>query len=358
MARVVNFGGSERYAADLAGLLAAAEHTVLVVVQAGWGRGQQERLDWWRKSVKKAQIYAVPAWVPKWLLGWVLGRLMDGFGPDIVHCHLGGANTWAGRAAKRRGIKWISTLHLRWKNKEMQHADGVICIANWQKKEIGSDFAGKVQVIGNWLPDLSMRKHGEFGINSGFVASGRGDGLVVFGSVGRLHKVKGMDVLVRAFQEAFGLPAYAQGGSLGSLREKYNVRLRIVGEGEQRGELERLIAGDARIELVGQCAEMAAEYAQLDVLVSAARYEPFGLTILEGMAHGLPLVCTRSEGPSEFLAGREGVVWAEKDDVASLAAALRMAYAGGPRRVVWEMGDFMPARAVAAIERFYENVRS
>jgi glycosyltransferase involved in cell wall biosynthesis len=165
---------------------------------------------------------------------------------------------------------------------------------------------------------------------------------MVFGSIGRLLPEKGMDVLVEAFRVAFP-------------RGDEPARLAIVGDGPQRAELERRAAGDARIVLMGRAPEVAALYRAFDVYVSASRFEPFGLTILEAMDAGAPLVVTRTDGPREFLEDAP-VLWAEPDDAATLAAQLRAAAARGRVRQDYDLSPFRQSRAVAAVEELYRKV--
>jgi glycosyltransferase involved in cell wall biosynthesis len=49
-------------------------------------------------------------------------------------------------------------------------------------------------------------------------------------------------------------------------------------------------------------AEVDEWYGQADLLVIPSWYEPFGMVVLEGMLHGLPIVATNIGGPSEILA--------------------------------------------------------
>jgi glycogen(starch) synthase len=47
--------------------------------------------------------------------------------------------------------------------------------------------------------------------------------------------------------------------------------------------------------------QIAAWYRRADVLVVPSRYEPFGMVVLEGMLHGLPIVASAVGGPAEIL---------------------------------------------------------
>lgn len=335
------FAGSERYCASLASGQAEAGHEVMVVVRHS---AVAER---WRREAAPARVMVLPSWLPSFLEGFALRNLIGGFAPDVVHTHLGRANVKVGRIARALKLPWVVTLHLRWKLAEMEGADALVCIARWQKQDIPHDFLGVQAVIWNWHEDKEQgtgnKAQGEMARNALRAGIGIGEKGYLFGSVGRLHGQKGMDVLVRAFKQAFG--------------GDEDVTLLVAGEGAQRAELMRIVDGDPRIVLTGYVPDVLPYYTAFDGYVSAARYEPFGLTILEAMAAGCRLVCTRTEGPSEFLQGYD-VTWADKGDVASLAAALKQAYRAGRKRVAYDMKPFDRKRALREMEAVYRRIRN
>ncbi len=159
---------------------------------------------------------------------------------------------------------------------------------------------------------------------------------------------KGMDVLVQAFRAAFP-------------RGDEPARLVIVGGGptDQTALVQNLASGDSRITLSGPPPDIALYYRAFDTYVSAARYEPFGLTILEAMAAGCPLVVTRTRGPQEFL-NEPSVLWAETGDIATLTTQLRAAAAHGRERERererYDLASYTQGRAIAQIEEFYGRV--
>lgn len=334
------FAGSERYCADLARLQAEAGHEVRILIK----RGKPEYEARFKSLCGKAQVVGIPSIVPSILDGWIASRVMIGFEADTVHCHLGRAAKRVGRAAKKLGIPAVATLHLDYRAKDYAHLDGLICIADWQRDKMetkGNAYAGKVITIGNWVPELAEPESWQVaGVRHALGAAGA---TVVLGSIGRLVDKKGMDVLVRAFRKAF--------------TKDENVRLAIVGDGPDRVHVGKLAEGDGRIAVLGYRDDLAALYGAFDVYVSAARYEPFGLTIVEAMQAGCNLVTTRTDGPSEFLAEYEGIGWADAGDVDDLARVLKVAVKRGKRRVDWDMTPFDPEVAAAAIERFYAAVR-
>jgi glycosyltransferase involved in cell wall biosynthesis len=165
------------------------------------------------------------------------------------------------------------------------------------------------------------------------------DETFVLGTVGRLVPEKGVDLLVRVFRLIYS-------------RGDEPVRLVIVGGGAQRGEIEQLAGGDPRIVFAGAQENVAPFYCAFDAYASAARFEPFGLAILEAMAAGCPLVLTRSEGPREFVTDAR-VRWAEIDDEIAFAAQIVDSVALGRRRVTYDLKAMSQERAAEQIEALY-----
>lgn len=318
------FAGSEAYCCQLAALQAKAGAEVLVLVRDG-DPAYVARV---RRDAAPARVACISKAWPSLLEGWGAARSIARFAPDIVHTHLGRAAERLGPVARALRIPHVSTLHIDWR-RSYAKCDAVICIAAWQKAAIPASYPGLVEVIWNWVPPTPAA--------AGSVTR-QGD--VRFLSVGRLVPNKGMDVLIRAFRQAF--PSGTE-----------PVSLSIAGSGPQQAELQALAAGDARIQLLGYVDTVAPLYAATDVYVSAARFEPFGLTILEAMQAGCRLVCTRTQGPAEYLHGFD-VGWADIGDATSLAAALRAASARGHERAAWNLVPFQPQAAQARIKALYE----
>ncbi|NTW29336.1 MAG: glycosyltransferase family 4 protein [Coriobacteriia bacterium] len=121
-------------------------------------------------------------------------------------------------------------------------------------------------------------------------------GEVVIGSIGRLHTTKGYSNLIRAV----------------SLLGEARWRLEIAGEGDERGVLEREIAElglSDKIKLLGHVDEISELFVQWDIYVQPSVMEGFGLTVVEAMLAGKPVVITPVGSLPELVAdGRTGVV--------------------------------------------------
>ena len=104
------------------------------------------------------------------------------------------------------------------------------------------------------------------------------------------------------------------------------VRLVVAGKGDRRPyeQLAEHLGVRSRLEFLGATAGMREVYAQGDVLVHPAIYEPFSNACLEAMASGLPVVTSKMNGAAEIIApGVNGQVVAEPDDPVALANAIR-----------------------------------
>lgn len=169
------------------------------------------------------------------------------------------------------------------------------------------------------LSEFQKRKMVEYGwpeekivVKGNFVSGGVARGGVEIKKdqivyVGRLSREKGVETLIEA------------------LRSLRSLRLKIVGDGVDRQELERLAVG-LNIEFVGQrpAAETRRIVAESKALVSpSACWETFGLAAAEAMSVGTPSVVSNVGAlPDIVQDGRFGEVF-EAGNVEACAAAIK-----------------------------------
>lgn len=322
-----HFAGSEMHAGQLASQQARMGHEVAVLIR----EGTPDYVARVRQVASPARVLTLPRGLPAVLESvgcWIKARA---FCPDVIHAHPGRAASRTRLAA--RSVPHVATLHIDWRRQYMR-CDAVICIADWQRAGIPSTYRGEVQTIWNSVPE---RPAGEAPDRCRLPHD-----KVQFLSVGRLIPNKGMDVLISAFRSAFPDP-------------RTPVSLAIAGDGPEGAALAGMASADPRIRLLGYVPDVAPLYDTAHVYVSAARFEPFGLTVLEAMRAGCQLIATRTQGPSEFLSGYD-VTWAECDDSQSLADALRRFGTPPVSRRTWDMTPFSPVAAAHKIEDLYRRL--
>jgi glycosyltransferase involved in cell wall biosynthesis len=136
----------------------------------------------------------------------------------------------------------------------------------------------------------------------------RRNGIFHVGALGRLHPQKGLDVLVRAVARMSG------------------VRLTLVGDGPERGNLEHLaeeLGCGERVHVTGWQADVGAEVARFHAVAMPSWYEGLPLALLEAMAAGVPVVATPVGSiPQVVESGVTGLL-VPPGDADALADALR-----------------------------------
>lgn len=142
-----------------------------------------------------------------------------------------------------------------------------------------------------------------------------------------------------------------------------------AGHGRRRGELEAQARALGLAEAVtftgylGLQAELASAYAGLDVLIHAStRPEPFGRTLIEAMAAGIPVIAARDGGVPEIIPSDAYGVLTPPGDAGALAEAMLGLHANaGRRRALAENGrrrvgeQFSEAAISAAVSRIYDQ---
>jgi len=139
---------------------------------------------------------------------------------------------------------------------------------------------------------------------------------LVIGTVGRLQALKAVDHLIRAVAQA---------------RQRFPRRLHlsIVGDGEERGQLEQLAAQLGMqdcVSFAGFQAQPLPLVAGMDVVALCSEKEGLPRVVLEAMLLGKPVIASQVPGSQELVVdGRTGILYPFGDIDALAAALLRLA---------------------------------
>jgi glycosyltransferase involved in cell wall biosynthesis len=124
----------------------------------------------------------------------------------------------------------------------------------------------------------------------------------------RMHKVKGIDTMLRALGEVPGAVLW------------------LAGEGPAKAEYEALareLGLSARVRFLGWRTDRKALLEACDICVLPSRYEPFGTVIVEAWAMRRPLVATVADGARQYVTDGTNGLLCPIDDPPALAACLR-----------------------------------
>lgn len=167
-------------------------------------------------------------------------------------------------------------------------------------------------------------------------------------ALGRLHRNKGFDVLIRALAALPGVHAL------------------IAGEGPERAALTALAerCGVAsRVHMPGWRSDTAALFALADLFVCASRIEPLGNMVLEAFSARRAVIAAAADGPREVIRDGEDGVLVACEDAPALAAAIaalladpvRAAHLAARARDRYET-EFAPAPVLARWRNFLATV--
>lgn len=205
-------------------------------------------------------------------------------------------------------------------------------------------------VVGSWMADEMKQKFGArtvYHVPHGVELPPEpspdrlGAGVPRFLFAGRIDPEKGLILAIRAFA------ALHAGGGIA------DFEFNIVGGGDEDhiAECKRLVADHGlagKIQFLGKTREIGRYYASHAVLLMPTLMrEPFGLVIIEAMAHGMVPVVTDAYGPREIVRHLEDGLRFKPGDVDDLAANIRSLAADPALRI--KLGT--AARAAVA-ERF------
>lgn len=222
--------------------------------------------------------------------------------PDVLHTHFYFMGAIAAKLPKLAGIPMVHTEHSSKLNKPLAAissldkklaqkafaaASVITAVSTAYANKLHQNFNIKAQVVPNVLALASPKRSSQ-------ITESPNHRLTNFTwiSVGRLIQPKGFDILLEAFEQ--------------TLKEDANQQLQIVGDGPYRGALQTKIQQlhlTDKVKLLGAMPRNKVQecLANAHAFVLLSESETFGVSYIEAMAMGLPVVATNCGGPSDFV---------------------------------------------------------
>ncbi|MEX0912727.1 MAG: N-acetyl-alpha-D-glucosaminyl L-malate synthase BshA [Gemmatimonadota bacterium] len=288
---------------------------------------------------------------------------------DILHVHYAiphATSAWIAREMLGPGhpLKIVTTLHgtditLVGQDRSFQEitrfsivrSDGLTAVSEYLKDETTAHFdvpPDRITVIPNFV-DMKTYDRGRYPCHRKFLA---GPGEKVVMHISNFREVKRVRDVVRIFA---------------AIQREVPSRLVFVGDGPDRqaaADEATALGVSAQVVFLGKQDSVAELLACADLFLLPSASESFGLTALEAMASGVPVVATRVGGLPEVVedgvAGHLGEVGDTAGMAAAGAAILRdpdtVARYGAAARKAAER--FSVGRVVPLYEEYYQQVLS
>ena len=320
---------------DQAKALAAKGHEIVVMsidgrVRKYWRSPGIKKYD--KDNVTAYKLFYFPTAIIRRLISFKLGYKIESMLAkrlyryivkrhgkfDIVHAHYLTTAYLGAEIKKKNDIKLVATEH--WSalkesvlTKEVQYlgdnsypfVDSLISVSRHLGESIKSHFGNDFYVVNNLIDTEGLQPAVEHTDNSHYTIV----------AVGTLLPIKGYDILIRAFEKS-------------TLKNK-NVILKIIGNGPERANLEKLISDLSLSEKIILCGQLPKSdvYNALhtaDLYVLSSRSENFPVALIEATANGVPAIATLCGGPQENKVS--AVYKVPPENIEALAEALDACY--------------------------------
>lgn len=244
-------------------------------------------------------------------------RVCNDFGkPDIVHLHSCRIGSEVVKLCKNHNLPLVYTEHysgilspmnddLKYQfETTLQNCDCAIAVSEDLKAHMVSRRRDTL-FIPNMVDAENFKIMPNVELKSNFV----------FASVGNLVPIKGYDILIEAFAEAVNHMPGAQ--------------LYIAGSGLEEENLKELIKEkklEDRVFLTGFISrKMIPKFLNgCDCYVCSSNFETFGVSIIEALACGKPVVATRCGGPESIINAKNGMLINAGDTLSMQRALVQM----------------------------------
>jgi glycosyltransferase involved in cell wall biosynthesis len=324
-----NFGGAQRYVFDLATGLPKEEFKVAV------GFGAAGVLE---EKLKEADIetFVLPSLhrdVKIWdeLKTFIdLTKLIKSVRPDVLHVNsskMAGLGALAGRVCGVKNIIFTAhglatNEHRSWFSKKimsliyyvimlLSHHTIAVCAQIAKQLSKYPFIKMKIKVVYNGINTFEMLD----GFESRQILAPQAHEEVWIGTIAELHNNKGLDILIKSFAEITNTLNFN------------NVSLVIIGGGEEKENLEKLIKElklEKKVHLLGFIKDAHKYIKAFDIFTLPSRTEAFPYVILEAGLAGLPVVASSVGGiPEVVISSINGLLF-HKGNEKELVLALTM----------------------------------
>jgi N-acetyl-alpha-D-glucosaminyl L-malate synthase BshA len=360
------YGGSGVVATELGKALAERGHMIHFISYAMPMRldGFQENLYYHEVEMATYPLFEFPLYTPALASKIVEVARFEKL--DLIHAHYAVPHATSAFLAKqilRRSLKIVTTLHgtditlvglepsfLPVMKFSITQSDGVTAVSRFLKEKTMTNYGIEkdIRVIPNFVDTEKYKRLPCEDICEKFAPGG--EKILVHTS--NFRSVKRVPDVIRVFAE---------------VRKKIASKLILVGDGPDRSACEMLardleLQGDVRF--LGKQQELVPILSSADLFLMPSQSESFGLSALEAMSCGVPVISSSVGGLPELQVHGETGYIAEIGDIARMAKYATELLTNEPRhRLFMEAArkralEFDTRKVIGQYEEYYEECMS
>lgn len=348
-------GGVTTYVTVLARELVRRGHRVLVVT----GGGPSEPITAAGAEHRTLFLDTSSELNPRlWSSVGLLRRWVEREGWQLVHAQTRVAQAVSAAAVRGLEVPRVTTCHGYFKTRLFRRllplwGDRVIAISRAVERHLREDWkvpAGRIAYVPHGVEKILGEAELERLAVQARSELKPAPGTLSLGALGRLSPVKGYHVLIEAMARLRDLP----------------LTLTLIGEGPEAARLDGLIARLGLADRVRRVPAIPNHHVILhafDAFCAPSIQEGLGLSVLDAMARGTPVIASRVGGLPDLIRDGETGYLAEPGNPDALARAIRsMASDPEARARIGAAGrrfverEFTLAGMIAGTERVYEDL--
>jgi len=260
------------------------------------------------------------------------------FVPDIIHAHLS-LGCRIARTMKKASNIIIAHMHMRFYAIQFSEFDALVAVSSWQLKDIPRWYEGYSKVIPNFnqeLKSVSFDQLERFKRRIYFE-----EDEYIIGTVCRLHIEKGIDTLINAFIKA-NIP---------------KSKLVIIGDGIHLNYFKKLALGHNNIYFIGFLDDAYKYMKVFNLYISPSRADSFGLSTLEAIEQGIPVLASDTFGSKDILKGYEEFLFKIANEHELCIKILNMYNNKKLSKKHIDISLYNSTRSLMLLEKYYEDLR-
>ncbi|MFA6227278.1 MAG: glycosyltransferase [Candidatus Paceibacterota bacterium] len=334
-----NWGGAQKYVFDLATSLPKDDFDITVVF--GGNGLMQEKLERAGVKIERLNLENKIGLLKNVAEFFAILKIIYKNNPDILHLNSSKMGIMAALASRicnmipRHNTKIIFTAHgwafnedrpiwqrslikiIHWKTVFMSHM--TICVSSSVKKQIESLplIRNRLVLINNGISDIQFIDKSS-AREKIFEKIGAGNKDMLnnrwIGTISELHKNKGLKYAIEAFSKIEK-----------NLAE--NISFIIIGEGDERGRLDKLISElnlSGKVFLVGKIDEAGKYLKAFDIFTLTSITEALGYVILEAGKAELPVVASAVGGIPEIIENNINGILVKVENIEEISRAIEI----------------------------------